>query len=129
MKEPQNEAETALLLQAMISSKHPGIDFTIGEYSAYQGVDLIVEHNDKEMPGLKWVELVEKLEKLYQWPHPPEGYHTIVCYQLGAVKEVQNFPDGEEARLVPKKQAGRYTLLVGGENIDIYVLREILQGG
>lgn len=130
IKEPQSEAETALLLQAMISSKHPGVDFVIGEYNTTQGVDLIVEQVDKDMPSLKWVELVSSLDKLFQWPHPPEGFHIIVCYELGKIKEVQAFPDGQEAKVVKKAVAGRYSLLVGAESIDVYVLREILaQGG
>jgi hypothetical protein len=125
-KEPQNEAETALLLQAMISSRHPGIDFVIGDYNATSGVDLIVERMDKDILTLRWAELVFSLEKLYQWPHPPEGYHCVICYQLGNVKEVQKFPDGQEAKLVSKAVPGKYTLLVGSESIDVYVLREIL---
>jgi len=126
IKEPQNEAETALLLQAMISADHPSIDFVIGEYNTTNGVDLIVEQVDKDMPTLKWAELVFSLEKLYQWPHPPEGYHCVVCYTIGNVKEIQTFPDGQEARLVAKTIRGKYTLLVGSESIDIYVLRDIL---
>lgn len=126
VKEPQNEAETALLLQAMISSKLPGIDFTIGEYNTTNGVDLIIEQTDKDMPTLKWAELVFSLDNLYQWPHPPEGYHCVICYQLGNVKEIQKFADGQEAKLVSKAVKGRYTLLVGSESIDVYVLREIL---
>ena len=38
-KEPRNEAETALLLQAMISSKHSGIDFVIGERAGLGNLD------------------------------------------------------------------------------------------
>jgi len=72
----------------MISSKHPGIDFVIGDYNTSYGVDLIVEKSDKDILTLKWVELVYSLSKLYEWAHPPEGYHAIVCYQLGGVKEV-----------------------------------------
>lgn len=127
IKEPSSEAETALLLQAMISSNHPGIDFTIGDYSTSRGVDLIVETMDKEIPSLKWVELVSSLEKLYRWSHPPEGYHIIVCYELGKVMEEQEFPDGTKSKLVSKETPGRYALLVGSETIDVYVLREILQ--
>jgi hypothetical protein len=126
VKEPQNEAETALLLQAMISSKQPGIEFVIGEYNTTRGVDLIVEHIDKDVPTLKWAELVFSLDNLFQWDHPPEGFHCIICYQLGGVKEVQTFSDGQEAKLVPKAVPGRYTLLVGSESIDVYVLRDIL---
>lgn len=127
VKEPQNEAETAILLQAMISAKYPGLNFVIGDYNTTQGVDMIVEQIDKDIPSLKWVELVFSLDKLYEWPHPPEGYHCVVCYQLGNVKEVETFPDGQESKLVKKGQAGRYTLVVGAESIDVYVLREILQ--
>jgi hypothetical protein len=126
-KEPQNEAETALLLQAMISSKHPGVDFVIGDYNTTLGVDLIVEKSDKGIPSLKWVELVHSLSKLYEWPHPPKGYHAIVCYELGGVKEIQAFSDGEQSKLVPMQTPGRYALLVGSDSIDVYVLREILQ--
>ncbi|VVD29221.1 conserved protein of unknown function [Paraburkholderia dioscoreae] len=126
VKEPRNEAETGLLLQAMISSGHPGVDFVIGEYNATNGVDLIIEQTDKDMDMLKWAELVYSLDRLYQWPHPPEGYHCIICYQLGAVKEVQDFLDGQTGKLVPKSVKGKYTLLVGSDSIDIYVLRELL---
>lgn len=126
-KEPQSEAETALLLQAMISSRHPGIDFVIGDYNTALGVDLIVEKMDKGIPTLKWVELVQSLGKLYEWEHPPTGYHAIVCYELGGVKEIQSFPDGEQSKLVAMHTPGRYALLVGSDSIDVYVLREILQ--
>ena len=126
-KEPQNEAETALLLQAMISSKHPGIDFVIGDYNTSYGVDLIVEKSDKGILALKWVELVYSLGKLYEWPHPPEGYHAIVCYELGGVKQVQSFSDGQNSKLVSMDTPGRYALLVGSDSIDVYVLREILE--
>ena len=127
LKEPSSEAETALLLQAMISSKHSGIDFTIGDYNTARGVDLIVEMMDKEIPSMKWAELVSSLDKLFAWEHPPEGYHIIICYQKGKVKEQQEFQDGSKGKLVPKESPGRYALLVGSATIDVYVLREILQ--
>ena len=126
VKEPVSEAETALLLQAMISSGHPGIDFVIGDYNTAIGVDLIVEMSDKEIPTTKWVELVASLDKIYAWSHPPEGFHIIVCYQLGQVKEEQEFKDG--GRLVATESPGRYALLVQKDTMDVYVLREILQG-
>ena len=128
IKEPVSEAETALLLQAMISSKHPGIDFVIGDYNTAFGVDLIVEMADKGIPTKKWAEVVSSLDKIYAWSHPPEGFHIIVCYQLGNVKEEQEFKDGVSGKLVPKESPGRYALLVGKDAIDVYVLREILQG-
>ena len=127
IKEPNNEAETVLLLQAMISSNHPGIDFSIGDYNTTRGVDMVVETTDKQIPSIKWAEIVFSLDKLFKWNHPPEGYHLVVCYELGSIKEKQNFPDGSEARLVSKSTPGRYVMLVGSESLDVYVLREILQ--
>lgn len=127
LKEPVSEAETALLLQAMISSEHPGIDFRIGDYNTARGVDLVVEQVDKDIPSVKWAEIVATLDKLYAWPHPPEGYHIIICYHKGAVKEVQTFADGMVAKLVAKEKKGRYALMVGDESIDVYVLRELLE--
>jgi hypothetical protein len=128
VKEPKSEVETALLLQAMISSNHPGIDFVIGDYNASYGVDLVVEMDDKDIASIKWAELVSSLDKLFAWSHPPEGYHVIVCYQLGNMKEVQtfSFSDGTTAKLV-RKEGGRHALVVGSETIEIYVLREILE--
>jgi hypothetical protein len=125
-KEPQSESETALLLQAMISAKHPALNFRIGDYNTTNGVDLIIEQVDKQMPMLKWAELVHSLERLYKWDHPPEGYHCVICYELGNVKEVQSFQDGQEARLIPKGSKGLYTLHVAGQSIDVYVLRDLL---
>ncbi len=126
VKEPQNESETALLLQAMISSGHPSINFVIGDYNTTSGVDLIIEQTDKDIHSLKWTELVHSFDRLFQWRHPPEGYHCIVCYQLGNVKEINKFNDGQDAKLVPKSLPGKYTLLVGDASIDVYVLQELL---
>ena len=127
IKEPSNEAETALLLQAMISSSHPGIDFVIGDYNTNRGVDMAVEVTDKGIPSIKWAELVFSLDNLFKWRHPQDGYHLVICYELGATKEVQNFSDGVEARLVATSVAGRYTLIVGSDSIEVYILKEILQ--
>jgi hypothetical protein len=125
IKEPRSEGETALLLQAMISSGHPGIDFRIGEYKVYTGTDLLVEYKDKSIPAFAWVEIVVKLEKLFQWVHPPQRIHRIVCWELGDVAERQKFSSGEEAKL-SKKQHGRYRLDVGTDSIEVYVPRELL---
>ncbi len=127
VKEPNNEAETALLLQAMISSHHPGIDFVIGDYNTSRGVDMVIETTDKHIPSIKWAEIVFSLDKLFSWSHPPDGYHLVVCYELGSIKEKQEFQDGSEAQLVPKESAGRYAMIVGSDTLDVYVLREILQ--
>ena len=127
VKEPRSEAETALLLQAMISSKHPGIDFRIGEYKTSIGTDLIVECASKGIPSLAWAEIVATLENLFGWQHPPEGIHKVICWDLGKVQEKQSFTSGEEAKLTKKGQ-GRYHLDIGIDTIEVYVLREILQG-
>jgi hypothetical protein len=126
-KEPESEAETALLLQAMISSGHAGIDFKIGDYNTAIGVDLVVEQDDKSIPSLKWVELVSSLDKLFQWDHPPEGYHSVVCYQLGKTAERLKFGDGTEAKLVGTSVRGRYLLVVNSTSLNVYVLRELLE--
>ncbi|MCC5613393.1 ATP-binding protein [Nostoc sp. CHAB 5834] len=126
IKEPRNEAETALLLQAMISASHPGIDFRVGDYNTASGCDLLVEHNDKGFKSHKWAELVSRLDKLYEWSHHPDGYHMIVCYELGNTSEKQTLKDGTETQLVKKAAPGRYTLLAGKDTLEVYVLREIL---
>ena len=109
----------------MISSKHPGINFIIGEYNANIGTDLIVEYIDRAIPTLAWTELVFSLEKLFAWQHPPEGIQKVVCYELGKVKEVNKFENGTEARL-SKLEKGRYSLNVGIDSIEVYVLKEII---
>jgi len=44
------------------------------------------------------------------------------------VREIQTFSDGQDTHLVKKAVRGKYTMLVGAESIDVYVLREILDG-
>ena len=127
VKEPTNEAETALLLQAMISSNHHGINFVIGDYNTTRGVDLVIETMDKGIPSIRWAELVFRLNNLFKWAHPADGYHVVVCYELGDTKETQQFPDGQTAQLVPKGVPGRYAMIVGEATLDVYVLKEILQ--
>jgi hypothetical protein len=126
IKEPVNEAETALLLQAMITAQDSGIDFRIGEYNAYFSTDLLVEYKNKGIQSYAWVEIVYSLAKLFSWSHPPEAIHKIVCWELGDVKEKQKFDDGREAKL-NKKENGRYNLDIGSDTIDVYVLKEIIQ--
>jgi hypothetical protein len=126
IKEPRSEAETALLLQAMISSKHPGIDFRIGEYKTSAGTDLLVEYINKGIPSFAWAEIVVTLENLFTWSHPPGHINKVICWELGKVQEKQAFTSGEEAKLTKKGQ-GRYHLDIGTDTIEVYVLREILQ--
>lgn len=126
LKEPRSEAETALLLQAMISSGHKGIDFVIGEYNTTLGVDLTVERKDKGFTSPWFVEIVSTLDKINQWSHHPDGFHAIVCYQLGSIAEQFELSDGRTTKLVNKDTQGRYALLLGNDTIEVYVLREIL---
>jgi len=128
LKEPKSEAETSLLLQAMISSGHPGIDFIIGEYKTYSGTDLLVEYTDKGIPSFAWAEIVVTLENLFVWSHNLDGIHKVICWELGHVQERKTFENGKEMRLT-KKQTGRYHLDVGADSIEVYVLRELIQAG
>lgn len=112
----------------MISSKHAGIDFVIGEYNTTFGVDLAVEREDKGFKSIWWVELVLNLDKINQWSHHPEGFHAIVCYDLGNVAEEIVMSNKEVAKLVKKQSPGRYALMLGRDTLEVYVLREILQG-
>ena len=128
LKEPKSEAETALLLQAMISSGHPGIDFRIGEYKTYSGTDLLVEYTDKGIPSFAWAEIVVTLENLFVWSHNLDGIHKVICWELGHVQERKTFENGKEMRLT-KKQTGRYHLDVGADSIEVYVLRELIRAG
>jgi hypothetical protein len=125
IKERHSEAETALLLQAMISCAHPAIDFRVGEYKTSQGTDLLVEYTSKGLPGFAWAEMVLTLEKLFAWSHPPEGIHKVICWELGDVKAEQSFTDGQIAKLT-KKTKGRYHLDVGPDTLEVYVLRDLI---
>ena len=128
LKEPRSEADTALLLQAMISSKHPGIDFRIGEYNTSLGTDLLVELDSKGIRSQAWAELVVTLENLFAWSHPPDGIHKVICWDLGKVREQNSFKDGKAARL-RQLGNGRYSLELDGDSLEVYVLRQILQAG
>ncbi|MDO8751048.1 MAG: hypothetical protein Q7K03_07880 [Dehalococcoidia bacterium] len=125
IKEPKSEAETALLLQSMISCGDPAIDFRIGEYKTSQGTDLLIEYTSKGIPGYAWAEIVVTLENLFAWSHPPEGIHKVICWRLGDVKQEQAFQDGKVAKLV-KKNNGRYHLDVGTDSIEVYVLQDLV---
>jgi hypothetical protein len=126
-KIPINEAETVLLLQAMICAQHPHIDFRIGDYNTTRGVDMLVERTSKAIEGLWWVEVVHSLAKLNEWSHSPEGYHAIVCYELGGVGEKFPITNNRTAVLVKKETPGRYALTAGDETFEVYVLGEMLK--
>lgn len=126
IKEPKSEAETALLLQAMISSKHPGIDFRIWECKTSIGTDLLVERVNKGIHTFAWTEMLVKLEHLFTWPHNLDGIHKIVAWELGNVNETMPLPDGRSAKFM-KRGNGRYLLDNGTDTVYVYVLREIIQ--
>lgn len=127
-KEPRTEGETALLLQAMISSEHPGVDFVVGEYNTHMGADLVIEGVDKHGdPWTRVAEIVFSLDRLTQWRHPVAGYDVVVCYKLGAAKEKFSL-DGLDAKLVDTSIPGRYQLIVQQDALSVYVLEEILHG-
>jgi hypothetical protein len=88
---------------------------------------MIIEGTTKEIEGRAWAEVVTTLANLFAWPHPPEGYHKIICFELGkGVGETNHFPGGKEAKLVKSGVKGRYHLLVGGDSIGVYALKEML---
>jgi len=125
IKEPRNEAETILLLQSMISSNHTGIDFKIGGYNANYGTDLLIEFKSKGSHKIEWAEAVYTLERLFQWSHPSESYHKVICWEIGNFENTVNEKKGITPNL-NKKGKGRYNLNFGSDTVDLYVLKEIL---
>jgi len=125
LKEPQNESETALLLQAMISSHHPGIDFSIGDYNTHEGPDMLAFCTRKQIDKHYWVELVHHLVDLCAWSHPKEGIEMVVCWARGDVGEELQLHDGRKAKL-HEKTPGRLSLDIGEDTLEVYVLSELL---
>jgi hypothetical protein len=126
LKEPQQEVEVALLLQSMIESKNPSLDFRIGEYNSNYGPDLILESKSKGTHKTFFAEIVVLLENLFLWNHPPEGYEKIICWKIGKVGVDLEFNDGRKAHLTSIGH-GRYVLSFDTDNIDVFVLSEILK--
>lgn len=126
IKTPRNEGETALLLQAMISANHPGIDFRIGGYNDRYGTDLIVQSTRKGSNLTEWAELVFTLAHLFKWSHPSESFHKIICWEIGNFKGTVKEENGILPTLV-EKMDGRYNLNFGKDTIEVYVLKEILE--
>src|SRR5260370_22560545 len=122
---PQNEAETLLVLQAMISSGSKAIDFTLGEYSAHTGTDAIIEYEDKGVPRTGWLELVHTLAKLFEWDHHLDRIHKIACWELGKVKERYTLNDGSEVRY--ERTGKKHVLYHNGSAISVYVLSDLLR--
>ena len=123
-KIPQNEAETVLVLQALISAGNKAIDFRLGEYSANAGTDAIIEFEDKGMPRPGWLEAVKSLSNLFAWPHDLNRIHKVVCWDLGSIKPQHQLPDGTVVKY--EKSGKKHFLVYEGETIPVYVLSEII---
>jgi hypothetical protein len=128
-KSPRNEAETTLVLQALISAGVKGIDFKLVEYDAHEGTDALVEYQDKGIPHLGWMEVVRTLPNLFAWGHDFGRIHKVVCWSIGKMKAEYPLEDGGSVRYQVDK--GKHSLLwkkANGdqETIPVYVLGEIL---
>lgn len=71
-------------------------------------------------------ELVHNLANLIEWSHNPDGYHAIVCFELGGVGETFPIFGNRTAKLVKKATPGRYVLTADDETFEVYVLGEML---
>ena len=128
-KSPRNEAETTLVLQAMISGGNKAIDFKLAEYDAHEGTDALIEFSDKGIPHLGWMEVVRNLANLFSWDHDFERIHKVVCWAIGKVKGQYTLRDGSMVKY--RVDGGKHSLvwekLTGDkEVIPVYVLSEIL---
>ncbi|MDG6913328.1 MAG: ATP-binding protein [Nitrososphaerota archaeon] len=123
-KEPVNEAETVLVLQALISAGNKTIDFRLGEYSANAGTDAIIEFEDKGLPRPGWMEAVKSLDNLFKWDHDLNRIHKIVCWDLGNIKPKYQLSDGSTATY--EKVGKKHVIHYEGEAIPVYVLSEII---
>lgn len=125
IKIPKNEKEALLLLQAMISSNYKGIDFVIGEYDDYIGVDSIIEFDDKGTHRVGWLEVIHKLSNIKSWWHFNERTHKIVCWDIGDIKpgihELKNKKTFEYI-----KKDNKHLIKYEEDFIKVYVLKEIL---
>jgi hypothetical protein len=117
LKVPSNESETVILLQAMILSNHPAIDFRIGDYSSTIGQDFLIERMDRKINQKQWAEAVYEFGNLFKWDHNNDFLHVVICWRKGQV------PNGIELNVLGK---GRYRTDLDGKPVDVYVLSEIL---
>ncbi len=125
VKIPKNEKETLLLLQAMISSNHKGIDFIIGEYGDYEGVDAIIEFDDKGTHRVGWLEMVYELSRIIGWWHELRRIHKIVCWDIGnMVPDTYKLANGKSFDYIRKDR--EHFIKYETDFIKVYVLKEIL---
>lgn len=125
IKTPNNEKETLILLQAMISSNYNSIDFVIGEYDDYKGVDSIIEFDDKGTHRIGWLEVVYTLSNIITWWHFNERTHKIVCWDIGNLRpgkyELKNKKIFEYIQ-----KDNEHFIKYEEDFIKVYVLKEIL---
>jgi len=122
---PQYEAETLLVLQAMITAGLKSIDFSIGEYSDHRGTDAIIEFMDKGVARTGWLELVQQLPNLFVWNHNLDRIQKIVCWELGDIKDAYVLEDGTKVRY--ERSGKEHVLLHDTSSIPVYVLSELLK--
>ena len=122
---PENEAETLLVLQAMITAGLKSIDFSIGEYNAQRGTDAIIEFMDKGVARTGWLELVHQLRNLFAWDHNLDRIQKIVCWELGDIKDAYSLDDGTKVRY--ERSGKKHVLLHDVSSIPVYVLSELLK--
>jgi len=122
---PQNEAETLLVLKAMISAGLKSIDFAIGEYSAQRGTNAIIEFTDKGIARTGWLELVHQLPNLFAWDHNLDRAQKVVCWELGDMKDMYFLDDGTKVRY--ERSGKKHFLLHDTSSIPVYVLSEPLK--
>lgn len=125
LKVPQNEKETLLLLQSMISGNHPAIDFIIGGYDDYFGTDAIIEFKDKGILRQGLLEMVYRLSDFVFRLHYPDSTHKIVCWEVGNIKTGEHtLPNGKKC--LYEKEGTKHVIKYEGDYIKVYVLKEIL---
>ena len=128
LKVPENEAETILLLQSMISANHPGIDFKIGAHSPNKGVDLITVHTNTLGETLKQkTEAVHTISKLFAWAHPSDSFDVLVCWDIDGFEEHKKPEDDFLPELTKDNSPGKYFIKYKSKAVPVYVLKEFFE--
>jgi len=143
--EPVNRSETILLLQSMISTNHPDIDFKIGQQKhSYTGV-LLLEFPSENQSKIVEARVVYSLTYLVKNLDDYSGYQKVICWEIGDLENISHDEDSHEFKpygigyndsiekggynleLISNKK-GRYNFNIKYFkcNIEVYVLKEIL---
>ena len=127
LKQPDNEAQVAILFSSMLSIKIYDDDFyslNIGHYSDKSTTDLIcIDKNKKEV----LVELEYKLSNLFKHEHPFETFDFVVCWQVDLeINESRKTPEGPTLKLT--KSDGKWFLKYGPQKtIPVIELKTIIK--